>query len=72
MENLHSLISKIKDLFLLLIGYAKGYWDRGQAEKARKLEAEVKALQRLRNVQINTDRDAALDRLRRSGHVRDD
>lgn len=36
------------------------------------LKEEVKRAERIQNVKENTDRDAALDRLRRDGKVRDD
>lgn len=55
----------------LFAAYMKGKQD-GQTEvKIKNLEADVKAAKRLQNVQVNTDRDAALTRLRKRGRVRD-
>lgn len=52
---------------------------KGQSEKIGKqeienknLEAEVQKAERLQNVEINTDRDAALKRLKNTGRLRDD
>lgn len=72
MENLQHLINKIWGAITFTVGYAKGYWDRGKTEKELDLEAEVAALKRLNNVKSTTDRDNALERLRKSGHVRKD
>lgn len=52
--------------------YGKGRLDKAKSDKVKDLEAEVEANERLRNVKTNTDRDAALARLRRSGNVRED
>ena len=60
-------------LFLGGLGlYGKGWLDKRKSDKIKDLEAEVDANERLRNVKTNTDRDAALERLRKSGHVRED
>lgn len=60
-------------LFLGGLGlYGKGWLDKRKSDKIKDLKAEVKANERLRNVKTNTDRDAALARLRKSGNVRED
>lgn len=60
--------------FGVLLLVVKG--QRGKIEKQkldnRNLEAEVQKAERLQNVEINTDRDAALSRLREHGSVRKD
>ena len=57
---------------LLLVVKAMGNKISKQKVQNQNLEAEVKKAERLQNVQINTDRDAALDRLRKHGEVRKD
>jgi hypothetical protein len=76
MQILIDLLLKFwKPVSLFLGGFAtygKGYYDRWKAEKHKKIVSELEAHKRLKNVKTNTDRDAALQRLRKSGHVRKD
>lgn len=55
----------------LYAAYLQGKKDADKENKIEQLEVEVEAAKRLQNVQINTDRDAALARLRERGRVRD-
>ncbi len=57
-------------LLLVVKGQSKKI-GRQEVEK-QNLEAEVQKAERLQNVEINTDRDAALERLRDHGSVRKD
>lgn len=60
-------------LFFSHIGtFIAGRRSKAKDDKVKKLEAELEAVERLKNVKTNTDRDAALQRLRRSGNVRED
>ena len=43
-----------------------------KTEENKMLKEEVKRAERIQDVKINTDRDAAIARLRRDGKVRDD
>ena len=43
-----------------------------KTEENKMLKEEVKRAERIQDVKINTDRDAAIERLRRDGKVRDD
>lgn len=52
--------------------YFKGRSDQKKADKSKKVNAELEAHKRLRDVQTNTNRDTALDRLHKSGDVRED
>lgn len=51
--------------------YLKGKVDAKKDLKIEQLEADVEAAKRLQNVKENTTRDAALERLRKHGKVRD-
>lgn len=51
--------------------YLKGKKDAEVQIKLENLESELQAAKRLQNVKINTTRDAALERLRKHGKVRD-
>jgi ribosomal protein L21 len=60
--------------FGVLLLVVKGQSNKIGKQKLEKknLESEVQKAERLQNVQINTDRDAALERLRKHGNVRKD
>ena len=51
--------------------YAKGKRDQKQEIKTEKIQEDLETLKRLKNVETNTDRDAALERLRKDGKLRD-
>jgi len=57
---------------LLLVAKAQKSKIEKQKLDNRNLEAEVQKAERLQDVKINTDRDAALERLREHGSVRKD
>lgn len=52
--------------------YVKGKRDQKQQEKVQDLQEDLETIKRIQNVKVNTDRDAALKRLRESGKVRKD
>jgi len=51
--------------------YLKGKQDAQKELEIEDLKAEVQAAKRLQNVKVNATRDAALERLRKLGKVRD-
>lgn len=51
--------------------YYKGQMDARKDVQIESLKEDVKAAKKLQDVKINTDRDAALERLRKHGKVRD-
>lgn len=51
--------------------YYKGQIDAHKDIQVETLKQEVKAAKKLQNVKVNTARDAALERLRKLGKVRD-
>lgn len=57
---------------LLLVVKGQGSRIGKQKLENKNLEAEVQKAERLQNVEVNTDRDAALERLREYGSVRKD
>ena len=63
-----SFFANIAKLFVV---YLKGKKDAEVQIKLENLESELQAAKRLQNVKINTTRDAALERLRKHGKVRD-
>lgn len=65
---LGSFFAGVAKLFAV---YLKGRKDGEIKAKIDQLEAEVQAAKRLQNVKITTTRDAALERLRKLGKVRD-
>ncbi len=73
------LIKIPKELWLLFLGalgalalYRKGKTDKAKEIETEELQEDLETVKRIQNVEINTDRDAALERLRKSGHVRKD
>lgn len=67
-EVLGDLVYKTLGVFA---AYYKGKMDAKKEIKAKVLEQDNKAMKKLQNVEINTDRDAAIKRLRDLGKVRD-
>lgn len=67
-EVLGDLVYKTLGVFA---AYYKGKLDAKKEIKAENLQKDNEALKRLQDVQTNTDRDAAIERLRRLGKVRD-
>jgi len=51
--------------------YVKGKRDQKQETKTEKIQEDLETLKRLKNVETNTDRDAALARLSKGKHLRD-
>jgi hypothetical protein len=66
-----SLVAIVFGALLLVV---KGQGNKIQKQKIenQNLESEVQKAERLQNVQINTDRDAALSRMREHNQVRKD
>lgn len=52
--------------------YFKGRVDRGTQDRLKGTEKALQRAEQLTNVKTNATRDAALARLRKSGHVRED
>ena len=72
MNLILKLISSfLADVAKLFAVYLKGKQDAEREVKIEQLETDLEAAKRLQNVKINTDRDAALERLRKTGNVRD-
>ena len=59
-------------VFGALALYVKGRQDYKDKIKRKNLEDNLKASERLRHVETNDNRDDALERLSRGGHVRKD
>jgi hypothetical protein len=51
--------------------YYKGRKDQEISDFNKQIQEDLETMKRLHNVQVNTDRDSALSRLRKSGNVRD-
>ncbi|MGL4351066.1 MAG: hypothetical protein ACRCT2_10965 [Plesiomonas shigelloides] len=51
--------------------YYKGQMDAHKDIQIENLKADVEAVKKLQDVKINTERNAALERLRKHGKVRD-
>jgi hypothetical protein len=66
--------SLVATAFGVLLLVVKGQSNKIQKQKVenQNLESEVQKAERLQNVKVNTDRDAALDRLREHNQVRKD
>lgn len=52
--------------------YLKGRADRGTRDKLKAAEKALESAERLNDVKTNSTRDAATERLRKSGHLRED
>jgi len=52
--------------------YLKGRRDQKVRDNYNQIQQDLETMKRLQNVQVNTDRDSALSRLRKSKGVRDD
>ena len=80
MVKLWQMISSVStQVWLLVAGvfgalaiYAKGKKDQKKETELEEIQEDLETMKRIQNVEINTDRDAALERLRKSGHVRKD
>lgn len=57
--------------FGVFLIYAKGKKDQEKKQETEKLQEDVEALKRLKNVKTNTDVDSALNRLQSNGKLRD-
>lgn len=62
------LVAGAFGVFLL---YAKGRQDQKKYQKLEELQEDLETVKRIQNVKVNTDRDAAAERLRQGGHLRD-
>lgn len=62
----------VAGVFGVFLIYAKGKRDQKKTTKVEELEEDIETIKRIQNVQINDDRDVALERLRSGGHVRKD
>lgn len=51
--------------------YAKGKQDQRKDQKVEDLQEDLEVIKRIQNVKVNTDRDAAIERLQRNGDLRD-
>lgn len=65
---LGSFLAGVAKLFAV---YLKGKQDAKKELEIEELKSEVQAAKRLQNVKVTTNRDAALERLRKLGKVRD-
>lgn len=72
MKYFQLLVDLVSNIFTTYLAYLKGKEDQKKDTKINTLEEELKSSERLRNVQTTTDRDVAVDRLRRIGKLRDD
>lgn len=80
MVKLWSFLSSVStQMWLLVAGafgvlaiYAKGRKDQSNKEELKEIQEDLETMKRIQNVEINTDRDASLERLYKSGHVRKD
>jgi F0F1-type ATP synthase membrane subunit b/b' len=66
------ILSLVAGAFGVLVIRARGKEDQKKEEKIQDLQEDLETIKRIQNVEINTDRAAALERLRSSGHVRKD
>lgn len=73
------LLSVSTQMWLLVAGafgalviYAKWRKDQSNKEELKEIQEDLETIKRIQNVEISTDRDAATERLRKSGHVRKD
>lgn len=75
-EILLTLLAEFWVPIIATLGVAATFlFGRRSAKKDKEVEdlkSELEAHKRLKNVKTNTDRDAALERLHKSGNVRDD
>lgn len=55
----------------LYAAYMQGKKDAKKEQQIEQLESDLEAAKRLQNAKVNTTRDAALERLRKLGKVRD-
>jgi hypothetical protein len=68
---LKSLVKPVLAVISGLLAYAKGRQDQKMKDKNATMKANLDALERKENVETNTTRDDAIDRLRRNGDLRD-
>lgn len=59
-------------VFGALLVYLKGVKDTKTKEKVEELQEDLETMKRIQNVKVNDNLDAAVDRLRSSGKLRDD
>jgi len=57
--------------FGVLALYGKGRLDQKKDQKLETLEEDLETIKRIQNVKVNTTRDAAVERLRTNGDLRD-
>ena len=72
MKYFQLLVDLVSNIFTTYLAYLKGKEDQKKDTKINTLEEELKSSERLRNVQTTTDRNVAIERLRRIGKLRDD
>ncbi len=72
------IIRVLSPMWLLVVGvfgalaiYGKGRGDQKTKVETKELKKELESLKRLKNVESNTTRDDALERLRKHGDLRD-
>ena len=75
MQILSLIKSKVLEIGLVLLGVLAliflGKKQEEQKQKIEKLKDKADTLERINEVPVSTDRDRSLDRLRKSGRVRD-
>ncbi len=57
--------------FGVFLIYAKGKRDQKQSQEVEELQDDLETIKRIQNVKTSTTRDAALERLRKHGDLRD-
>lgn len=62
----------VAGVFGVFLIYVKGKKDQKKDNKIEELQEDLETVKRIQNVKVNTDRNAALDRLSDGGHVRKD
>lgn len=55
----------------LIVVFFMGRKNQEQEQKIDKLKDKAETLERINNVEVSTSHDSSLDRLRKSGRVRD-
>ena len=68
---LKSLVKPALGVILKGLLYFKGRQDQKMKNKNATMKANLDALERKENVEITSDRNSAIDRLRRNGDLRD-
>ena len=79
MIKLWSILSSVTTQKWLLVAgafgaillYGKGRQDQKNKQKQEELQEDLETIKRIQNVKVNTSRDAATERLRQGGHLRD-